>query len=343
MKITRIFYVLACCLGINSFSVFAAENQGSFTPVSLLVPIEGICLSPDGNTQNATDLIYGCGGSVEECTVDLADKEAIKQKIVGNGELRKGDYNWIRVCYKGEQEGKWPLKVKGTVDLGETTYYTTSKEYPLSASKSNYGYTTITMTGNCVMYPLPGTLHVSERGEASVKVFVNIKNMAFASFLEPVHLGDGCKEGGSNEEEDIQKVCVNTPDFMPYLGDVKPTLEKYYISETGSRDGVSGQILLIVDEGNKPFMGSFRRIYSEDSPAEEDLSSYMNQFMSMKDIKDNGDGTYTIRSLAKSTDPDPYGGASAAVLFPAFKRSTHSGKYGDSVKPTDQKYNAYKQ
>ena len=60
-----------------------AVTAGAFTPSSFLFPIREINL--EGEDGSSTT-IYSCSGTQEECMVDLADEEAMRQ-IFGDCEL----------------------------------------------------------------------------------------------------------------------------------------------------------------------------------------------------------------------------------------------------------------
>jgi len=266
---------------------FAGTNEGSFTPTSILVPIRAVVLeyeSEDGET-TSDENIYECDDdeyAESGCLVELKDKTATNYVgTVINGEnsvtVDTGTYNRIDVQYCNEPENSYTAKLKGSVTLGGTTYYTSSTEV-LTTDEASMDYVEVEFSGRRSYNIIPSSdgsneITISEGDELTFSMLVENTNIAWAKLGEKT-IVSGCTE---NEAQD-KSVCLSYPHPVPYLGTVSdPDLKIWHIDETLESGDTGGQVLLVFTEEGGDLIGGFtRRYFSETS--EEPSGNYDTQF-----------------------------------------------------------------
>jgi len=308
MKAWTIIFVLL--FGLQSSHILAGTNEGSFTPDSILTPIREVRLT---NANSSADTaIYECAADNEtDCLVDVTDNTAL-QDLVSTVEIDTGDYNQIRVgnC---KDEGGYSAKVRGTVVLGGTTYYTASGSNPLSTNIGDLDYVTVSFTGCSSEYNLPHTVSVTSETALRIMMFLAVENIAWAR-LGSATIPSGCKENAGQ----TQSVCMAYPDVVAYVGETTPTLEVYHVCEGGgcAANTSGAQVLLLFDNNNNILGGFTRRLFSQTSVA----ASFAFD-TPLKSSADNGDSTYTIENFGSTAVGPGY------VKFDDFRRSNHQSTY----------------
>ncbi|MGH1468101.1 MAG: hypothetical protein ACRBBP_04355 [Bdellovibrionales bacterium] len=305
----KLTLILMCIL--YSAVSFSAANEQSFTPDSVLVPILEVRI-PGGGT------LFECAGTGDECLVDIADPAALTA-LTTDASINVGSHDTITVgtC---KSEGEYTAKVRGSVVLGGTTYYTTSGADVLSTSVGDLDYTSVVFSGCSNDYTIPGGLTVTsdteveegseeEEGEfVDFNLFISLTDIAWAN-LSTATIPSGCKEGSNGS------VCLSYPEVVPSVGTITPTLETYRISDTVSAANAGGQLLCIFDQNDRALGGFSRRYFSGTS--QEMVGGFDTPFRS---LSQNGDGTLNIENYGGSAD-------SSALRFENFPRSSHTGTY----------------
>lgn len=340
---------------LASPAAWAAANQASFTPLSYLMPVRQISL----NGPSAVSVLYTCplyadaglpnadrdAGPVDDCLVDMADNTALAALFSGMLDVAPGTYDSVNIdtCLN---EGAFVVKVKGTMVLNGTTYYTTSTAATISTNAAELDYAT-TVVGACGGGPgggggnkLAAPVTINDGDSVALSAFFTLENIAYTDYFASPPLGaSGCVEtsGAGNA------VCTGLPQLVSYLGTATPTLDTYFITEDLSdlsAAKASGQLLLFRDAAGVPFGGASRPLFSATSvPPTGDYSTPIYSITAAA-LVDGGVPSYAIQTYG--------GGGSGAydLLFPAFELQTHTGQYltyVNSTAPTSVPYLAVQQ
>jgi hypothetical protein len=277
MKRFALFLLGAGLTVFSSADVRAATGESSFTPTSFVMPIYSIMLAR-GLTTNVP--VYSCRASAAppapgndagpsaaiaapggDCLVDMADETALANLFREPANIPPGTYDSI-VVGTCESNSAFVAKLKGSVDIGGTTYYTTSGVPVISPDPADLDYTSIHYSGcgNTVRLPAPLTVGVGDT--ITVSAFFTLQNLSWVLGNFSPGLG-GCADapgGGFN-------VCSGLPVLVGYIGAAAPVLSTYYVTEDPEdvqASKAAGQVLLL-SSGGEPFSGFLRRVYSATS------------------------------------------------------------------------------
>ena len=272
------FSLLATGLALSVLAVDsarAAEGESSFTPTSFVMPIYSIMLAR-GLTTNVP--LYTCtpssnasgdaGSANEDCLVDMADSTVLANLFSQPAAIPPGTYDSI-VVMTCQSNSAFVARVKGSVELEGTTYYTTSGTPVLSTEESDLGYASINYggCGNTVTLPQPVTVGAGD--SLTVSAFFTLQNLSWVLGNFSTGLG-GCAEAPAGSFN----VCSGLPVLVAYIGTAAPTLESYYITEDPNdlqAAEAAGQVM-ILSSGGEPFSGFLRRVYSHDSQLNPSVS-----------------------------------------------------------------------
>src|SRR5262245_51897317 len=121
-------WILAVVFAAASIS-FAAHNESSFTPTSILVPVVGIYLTPaDGGWTDIRNCYKDADGGFTgtKCTVDFADNLALESFFSNDLKVPPGVYRSMDL--RNATTGGFTVKLKGCAVLGDagTQYCTTA-------------------------------------------------------------------------------------------------------------------------------------------------------------------------------------------------------------------------
>lgn len=275
--------VLGCSVGAVALPVHtarAAAGESSFTPDSFIMPIYSVMLA-NGLTTNVP--VYSCAaaglnapppsgdagpapieadaGAEQDCLVDMADEAALASLFSAPADIPAGTYDSI-VVGTCRSNSSFDAKVRGSVQIVDTTYYTTSGVPVISSDPADLDYATINYAGCGNTIKLSPPLIVSEGDTITVNAFFTLEGLSWVLGNSSPGLG-GCAvapAGGFN-------VCSGLPVLVGYIGTAAPTLSAFYITEdvndlVGAK--AAGQVLLL-SQGGEPFSGFLRRVYSHDS------------------------------------------------------------------------------
>jgi len=241
-------------LGLSAKTMAAAR---SFTPTSLLFSISSIHLESSADSTKSIE-IFKCSSTTNEgCLVDLASAAAIESLISGTGAVQAGTYDQIRVSrLMGDGSSSGIIKIKGSVDIGGTTYYTQSGTTPLTTTAANIGYVTLTgVYAGANVYKLPSSVTLAAGDSLTITAIAPVTN-----FTAAANGGTSCPATGVQVSDGTLSVCSMNPDLIPSVGDVKPTVETYLISggAGSAASTASYQLQLFINPAtSEPIGGQF--------------------------------------------------------------------------------------
>lgn len=258
----------------------AAEGESSFTPSSFVMPIYSLRLArgldvnvplytcAPGSSLLAPAADAGVAGGPGDCLVDMADGAALEALFSQPAAIPPGTYDRIAITTCASNSA-FVAKLRGSVNLEGTEYYTTSGADVLSTDPADLGYASINYSGcgNEVMLPRPVTIAAGD--SITVSAFFTLQNLSWVLENFSTGLG-GCADAPAGEPN----VCSGLPVLVAYIGTVAPTLESYYITEDPAdleAAKAAGQVMILSSDG-APFSGFLRRVYSHDSQPNPSVS-----------------------------------------------------------------------
>lgn len=326
----RSFILSAACWCAASATALAATGESSFTPTSLLVPLQSVVLL---GPNNANAELYRCPGTgptanadyddaglpvmpEDSCLVDMADNAALAALFAHPIDIKPGTYDQVLVslCVGSGATG-YASYVKGAVELGTTMYYTTSGPRVLTTHAAQQGYVRVEYAGCASGVPLPAPVTVADGDEVDINAFFTLKNIAWAQLS-----GNG-PGGCTLNDANTLKVCTSYPIPVTYVGTESPTLDTLYVTEDQtdlSAVKAGGQMLLLRDPAGHVFGGFSRRLYSKSS-----VQPSVNYDTAIKTVHDNAPNPgYTITTFGGGSQEVPI---EFYIRFPAFVPMTHDG------------------
>jgi hypothetical protein len=345
----------------------AATGENSFTPTSFVMPIQTILLAKArvGTGYDNGVAVYECNpgtppvvsngdagppqvdaGAGGDCMVDMADEAQLASLFAAPTAITPGTYDSIVVntCF---DEGSFVAKVKGSVELEGTTYYTAGSPV-ISTNSADLAYTDITYDGCASTVKISPPVTITAGASITVSAFFTLQNLSWVLENSSPGLG-GCAVVPGGEPN----VCSGLPVLVGYIGVGVPTLESYFISEDPDdllATKAAGQVMLL-SNGGEPFAGFLRRVYSHDS--ETPSVSYD---VPLREISKNPPGlgdagapdasssdggvadSYDIQSIGDpAQDETKY-----RVRFPRFELQSHSGTLYTADGASSVEYRAVK-
>jgi hypothetical protein len=327
------------------------QGGQSFTPESFLMPVDSIILSnidPNGGSGwQGGGSLYQCpsaavngptpagsadagpaeagamtapDGGTDGCYVDMADNSALAALFSQPANVPPGSYNAI-VVNNCEHQGSFVAKLKGTVNLAGTTYYTTAgrADQPiLSTSRSDYDYVSITYSGCSGPLRLAQPVSVQAGDAITVSAFFTLSDLAWV-LPDNTALG-GCVAGRPYH---TQNVCSGLPALVAYVGASAPALETFLITEdqTDTSASKAGGEVLLLSQGGMPFSGFLRRWYSPTAVVPSISYDVPLRSVAANGSSDAGVSTYTLTAYGDpAEDPTKF-----RAKWPAFEMATHQG------------------
>jgi hypothetical protein len=330
--LARKIVVYAACLCAVSTTAFAATGESSFTPASLLVPLQSVVLL---GPNNANAELYRCGSTgagaganldlddaglpsmpEDACLVDMADNAALAALFDHAIDVKPGTYDQVLVSLcVGTTATGYASFVKGSVELNGTTYYTASGTQVLTTHASHQGYVRVEYAGCASGMPLPAPVTVEDGDEIQINAFFTLQNIAWAQLSG--NGPGGCTRNAAN----TLQVCTSYPIPVAYIGTTSPALSILYVTENQSDLSAAqagGQMLLLRDPAGDVFGGFSRRLYSASS-----VQPSVNYDTAIKSVHTNAPNPgYTITTFGGGSQEMPI---EFYIRFPAFVPETHNG------------------
>jgi hypothetical protein len=333
-----------------AFGPGSLQGGQSFTPESFLLPVDSILMTnidPNAGTgYQGGGSIYQCpaaalnhpppaaamdAGSTEggataaadggagDCYVDMADNSALAALFSHPADVPPGQYNAIVVA-NCEHQGSFVAKLKGTVNLGGTTYYTTSGragQPVLSTSRSDYDYLSITYAGCSGALRLAQPVDVHAGDAITVSAFFTLADLAW---VLPDNTGLG---GCVDRPYHTQNVCSGLPALIAYVGASAPALRTFLITEdlTDTSASKAGGEVLLLSQGEVPFSGFLRRWYSPTAVVPSVSYDIPLRSVVSNGSSDSGAPTFSLTSYGDPAEDT----TKFRARWPAFEMATHEG------------------
>lgn len=294
---------------------------------SLEVPIREIVLF-DTETEEGAH-VYECTRGGDGCLVNLAsedfERNLLESSVV---RVRVGTYNAIRIGYCSGDNQTNTTYIKATAVLDGKTYYTKSDgsmslvgpaeraaiEHDCGASLSYLPYP-ITVTAEAAVQELPddggdGEEVIEETGEARLRLYFTTDKFAWA--LSPMMFlpwYPPCFANLETVDVDDLWICAGYPEVVGFLGTEIPEMERYSLD-------VHAELTFFLHEGS--VMGGLIRMDYNPPFGEAAFPTPATIYK----VSKNPDGSLEL--FGSPTDEGYW-----TFHFPAFQRSTHSGKFYD--------------
>jgi hypothetical protein len=351
-----------------SGSPTSVQGGQSFTPESFLLPVDSIVMTyldpsggsgwqgggplyqcasaprsgapppsdgglPDADSMDAAAMPQGAAGA--SCYVDMADDTALAALFAHPASVPSGTYNAI-VVNNCEHEGSFIAKLKGTVSLDGTTYYTTSAgggRSALSTSRADYDYTSIQYSGCSGALRLAESVTVHDGDSITVSAFFTLRDVAWVLTNFSPGLG-GCADGPAH----ANNVCSGLPELVSYVGASAPTLDTFLVTEDPSdlSAAKAGGEVLLLSQAGVPFSGFLRRFYSPTSRVPSVSYDVPLRSVAPSGSSNSGNPTYAVTAYGDpAQDPTKF-----RAQWPAFEMATHDGTLRTADGTNDVSYRA---
>ncbi len=276
--------------------------EANFTPTSVLVPITGIGLENSKDSSQSSTLWETGDSSI----VDIASQsslDALSSRINQGANAKSGSYDSIQVHF-GPNGGHPQIKIKGSVNVGGTVYYT-STGGP-TQDINHWDYITISLSGSGALFPLSaGNLTVDALSSEvkAVSIFASVDGYAVAQ-QAPNGSPSGYGTGASYSSIEHMFMFANAPLLLAYAGDIAPGVENYCLifnsaadfsgnNTDNPQDHGSGAIQLILGSDGEP-IGAIAGPWSPGIPGWQIANGAF--FTSVGTIKKQADGSYLIQN-----------------------------------------------
>lgn len=281
--------------------VFKANHSSD--PESFLVTLTSITLTKE----DGSDVILWSGS--EE--IDVVSLTSLSQCKFFNGGVPAGKYKKITLRPKGKA-----FKVKGSVILNGTTYYTKTSHSGFASAPAEYEELE-TMGDVAYEINLSPAIEIKESAPAEIYCLFDTGN--YLTYYD----GDSSTSlGGFGPRQVSAGMYLKT--YLPYAITVgKPVKKEVYYYTTQSWQG-KGQLTIFYDGNDNPISGSARPLYVDNGSYDFRLYGWLTEAGGAgqtDSLKKNADGTLTIK--LREDDP-PYTGY---VKFPNFQRASHTGSF----------------
>lgn len=289
---------------LQSFNAMQANStfvlEAYKIPVSRINLVQGLTGS---GYSSASPNIYGCPHSTDaECLVDLTSAITVDDLLAGN----PGTEEWKideEQTYEGvavefcHETSSFSAVIKGSVQLGATTYYTNATTGLSATAPSEEVSVEVQGTGCGFTTPLDAELTIGEDDSVSVILYAD-PNGAVMGTDGKTYANAGCVG-----EEDLA-VCSGAVAVFGTVSDTTPVIERYILAVEDSSDVL---LTIAFDGSDRPFGAYMRDLYTNTSEAKT-----MHSAANFSSVTSNADGTLTF----------PYSGIS---VIENFTRGSHSG------------------
>jgi hypothetical protein len=280
------------------------ELSSTFYFESLQIPVRAIELV---GSAVSSEVYYCDADTNDSCMVEWNSELGADTLLGREIAVDPGTYQEIVVhtCF---DEGSYELSVRGSADIGESTYVTQAEGVPAIDSIAQDSRIEVASCQYSV--PLPTPITVEKGSSTSLSVFYDLRNMAWIGLLSSAMSSQtpapwsasGCtgKLNGNYDPAAGAYVCASFPLMYPKVGEA-PVLERYRINNRA--------ILGIYFESSDYYVGTktpiggyLRRYYGPETVAGVDFGFDV----PLKTISKNVDGTYSIESYGATATSTPY-------------------------------------
>lgn len=252
-------------LFLNTMLANSTVNMESFKVpihrVNLVAGFSGTAYS------EASPAFYTCPGTTDaECYVDLAESENIDNllKSSGPGEVkmdRPKVYNGAAVEFcsdstAGNNNRTFEMLLKGSVVLGEETYYTNAVSGLSLSAPAEEVKVSAPCGGQTTYTAEPVTL--GPDNPVSLVVYVEPAGALLATNFKTL-VNSNCAGGES------LAICASRPSIFVAVSETKPKVERYLLNVQGSKDGKPWADMLLTTlfdgSNDQPIGATVQQIY----------------------------------------------------------------------------------
>lgn len=280
------------------------------------VPIRRINLVSgfDGTAYTAASPnFYTCDSSKteDECLVDLSksilvDNLLSTANVTDNGVTADASYDGaaIEFCKEGSATtDSYKIKIKGSVVMGGTLYYTSATQ-GLSSSLTSAEEVQISVkcSGKTTSFLSPVTLGPDK--SVTLVIYADPNGNVFGTSSAAL-ANSNCTGTGA------YSVCASLPSIFIAVDTAVPTIERYALNVTSTKAGSAYRNLLlklVVDSASNPVGATLQEHYRNDT-AEKSLNT---SFMDLNRLTKNADATYDLAYFSQT-------------VIKNFKRGTDTG------------------
>jgi len=311
------------------------DINSNITIESLKVPIRSVGLNSDASGSNGTT-VYTCDADTNDgCLVDLAAAGALENLLTSatSTSIDAKTYSYVQISTckdEGTYTGK--IKASGKVDPGGSgsTLYTQSTSGALTSDVNAWGEASVYFTGCSRLYPLPTPITVTAGSTITVKLYFDIRDIAFFGDAANAAGSQAWYAGGSSYVYPANPpgtyVGVNYLDVAGTVDTGEPTIERFRVTVDNAGDAELGTIGLMYTSAGEYFGGFSRSYFSAASEQGQ------NRFVTpLQTFTDNGDSTYTIANYGSSNTGVGYFNATTFVKATSATPRTFTDKDGASL------------
>ena len=278
----------------------AAVANSSVTIESYTVPVGRITLAQGlkGSGYTSGSSIYECPGATDDsCRVDLAKTIDVDNLLNGPGKksVAAGTYDGIAVefCFEhssdkeGMGNGYFDVKLKASVVIGSTTYYTNTTSGLSSTAPSQEITLRLKGTGCGVTTKLIQPLTLADKDSATITLYADPNGSLLGTDTQAPFSNITCV--GS----DPASLCANPVTVYGTNDSAIPTIERYSLTFTGNGGTTysKGLLSVLFNSSSQPIGAMTANIFNNVSSVRA-LNGNFN-FMS---VLTNSDSTLTFQA-----------------------------------------------
>ena len=309
LKVLRIVAVVECIvlagllLSKNLNPQSARAGHHSSDPESLIVTIESIEFTKEGGG----DVTFFKGSEdvdIASGSVSLADIKSI------TGDLPPGKYKSFKAM------SNKPFKVKGSVVVNGTTYYTKASHTGHATPPAEYEE--LKTSG----WDVQGGQIFWVEFDPPVEIGTSVPDIHFlmdSSYFLTYYDGDSATSGTSLISTlSAGMHCMN---YLPYAVIVGKGAKKEVYHLTTPSSTITSRLTIIYDNSDIPIAGGLRILYLNNTSSGSYLAGWLTEGMAGKtsNLQKNANGTLNIRVREDA--------GTGYIVFSNFLRGSHSGSF----------------
>lgn len=285
-------------------SMFRAyESQA---PESFIITVQDINMQKEGG-----EWIQLWSGSEE---VDLTKVSALADVKTFAVNIPAGKYQQFKLTISNK------YKVKGSVAVGGTTYYTKTGHAGFQTGPAELEELTIggmTNPQQALTRGFDPVLQIGAAGASASDMHVLVD---FSNFLT-------YSNGQSPTPTSASQAGMYLLNYLPYAITFGQAAKKEVYDYTSAGQQGTGRLTVLYDAADQPVRGSMRKLFQSSTGNDFHLYGWLfgGNFGQDSYISKNNDGTLNIRARGDMQD------STDSILFPSWQRATHTGSFTSTV------------